>query len=207
MVETALAPTPPLTVPAGRYGRNVPVPGLSVRVVGPRAMVQIMARRNQAAALGRILRSQYGVALPDRPTLAPGDRVSLLWSGHDQWLALARDDSMPNLKAELQLAVAATASLSDQSDARFALVLSGPLVRETLAKVTLIDFHPRTFRPLQTVLTLFGHLNGQITQTDDTPSYEVMVFRGFAESLWRSAHMAGAEYGIDVIETGLPADR
>jgi heterotetrameric sarcosine oxidase gamma subunit len=91
--------------------------------------------------------------------------------------------------------------LSDHSDARFAVMASGPKVRDTLAKLTPIDLHPRAFAPSQTALTLFGHLSGQITQIDDMPSYEVMVFRSFAQCFWRAIHAAGAEFGICVTQT------
>jgi len=71
----------------------------------------------------------------------------------------------------------------------------------SLAKLTPIDLHPRAFAPSQTALTLFGHLTGQITQIDDAPSYELMVFRGFAQCFWHAMHAAGAEFGIHVTET------
>jgi sarcosine oxidase subunit gamma len=165
-------------------------------------MVQVMARRNKRDDLAAAVLNRFGIALPGEPKLARGDRVSFLWAGHHQWLALAAEDAVPNLRAELQGSIGAAASLSDQSDARFIVVLSGEKARDTLAKLTPIDLHPRAFGQGQTALTLFGHISGQITQIDDTPTYEVMVFRGFAESFWRAALSAGAEFGVDVVEAG-----
>jgi methylglutamate dehydrogenase subunit D len=201
MSEFALIATPPFTIIAGRHGRDLPAPGLQVQVLKPRAMVHVMARRNKCAELGRTMQTQFGVVLPDAPILAPGNNVSLLWVGHHQWLALAADEARANLLAELKTSVGGASSLSDQSDARFAVMASGPKARDTLAKLTPIDLHPRAFAPLQTAVTLFGHLTGQITQIDDTPSYELMVFRGFAQCFWRAIHAAGAEFGIHVTET------
>jgi sarcosine oxidase subunit gamma len=201
MPDFALTATPPFTVIPGRHGRDLPAPGLRLQVLKPRAMVHVMARRNKRAELDRTVQTRYGVVLPDAPILARGNKVSLLWAGHHQWLALAADEARANLIAELQTSVGGAASLSDQSDARFAVMASGPKVRDTLAKLTPIDLHPWAFAPSQTALTLFGHLTGQITQIDDTPSYELMVFRGFAQCFWRAIHAAGAEFGIHVIET------
>ena len=201
MPEFALAATPPFPVIAGRYGRDLPAPGLRLQVLMPRATVHVIARRNRLAELGRTVQTRFAVVLPDAPILARGNRVSLLWAGHHQWLALAADEVRANLIAELQTSVGGAASLSDQSDARFAVMASGPKVRDTLAKLTPIDLHPRAFAPSQTALTLFGHLTGQITQIDDAPSYELMVFRGFAQCFWHAMHAAGAEFGIHVTET------
>ena len=67
-----------------------------------------------------------------------------------------------------------------------------------LAKLAPIDLHPRAFRPGDTAMTLFGHIAGQITQIDSAPTYELMVFRGFAESFLQELKTYGAEFGIDV---------
>jgi methylglutamate dehydrogenase subunit D len=201
MSEFALTAALPFTIITGRHGCDLSAPGLRLQVLKPRAMVHVMARRNKRAELGRTVQTQFGVVLPDMPILARGNKVSLLWAGHHQWLALAADEVRANLLTELQTSVGDAASLSDQSDARFAVMASGPKVRDTLAKLTPIDLHPRVFAPSQTALTLFGHLTGQITQINDAPSYELMVFRSFAQCFWRAIHAAGAEFGIDVIET------
>jgi methylglutamate dehydrogenase subunit D len=201
MPDFALDARSPLAITAGRYGRDAPTAGLRLEMFKPRAMVQVMARRNRHVELAGFVQGRFGVALPDAPRLVRGDRVSFLWAGYLQWLALAAEEALPNLRAELHSVVGNSASLSDQSDARFAVVMSGPKARDTLAKLTPIDLHPRVFVLSQTALTLFGRLIGQITLIDEMPSYEVMVFRGFAESLWRALLAAGAEFGVDVVET------
>jgi methylglutamate dehydrogenase subunit D len=201
MPEFALTATPPFTVIAGRHGRALAAPGLRLQVLKPRAMVHVMARRNKRAELGRAVQTRFGVVLPDAPILVRGNKISFLWAGHHQWLTLAAEEAPANLIAELQTSVGGAASLSDQSDARFTIMASGPKIRDTLAKLTPIDLRPRAFAPSQTALTLFGHLTGQITQIDDAPSYELMVFRGFAQCFWRAIHAAGAEFGIHATET------
>ena len=67
-----------------------------------------------------------------------------------------------------------------------------------LAKLAPIDLHPRVFRPDDTAMTLFGHIAGQITQIDSAPTYELMVFRGFAESFLPDLKTYGAQFGVDV---------
>jgi len=102
---------------------------------------------------------------------------------------------LSTLRAEL----GALASLSEQSDSRIVLELSGGPTRNALAKLVPIDLHPRAFRPNDTALTLFGHIAGQITQMDEVPTYELMAPRSFAESFVHDVLAAGAEFGIDVI--------
>ena len=38
----------------------------------------------------------------------------------------------------------------------------------------------------------------QIWQIDETPTYEIAVFRGFARSFWHFLTEAAAEYGCEI---------
>jgi len=192
-----LAATLALELRRGRHGKTDGA-GIKLRLVTSRALVSVIARRDKAQPLAAAVKQSFGVDLPVKPQLAPGKSMSFLWSGHQQWLATAgqRDDFLSTLRAEL----GALAAVSDQSDSRALLELSGPGARHTLAKLVPIDLHPCAFRPNDTALTLVGHVAGQITQLDDAPTYELMAPRSFAESFCHDVLAAGAEFGIDTID-------
>jgi sarcosine oxidase subunit gamma len=182
----------------GRHGREEGAAGLRLRILSGRALVQVMARRGKDAALKDAVRSKYGVALPDKPVMARGQTMSFLWAGHHNWMAMADETRAVDLESTLRADLGSLASLSDQSDSRLLVALSGPKVRDTLANLVPIDLHPRAFRPGDTAMTLFGHVAGQITQVDPAPIFELMVLRGFADSFLHDVEAAGAKFGIDV---------
>jgi sarcosine oxidase subunit gamma len=117
-----------------------------------------------------------------------------LWCGHHHWFAQAdgTTDVLPKLANE----IGSLAALSDQSDSRLIVALSGPAARATLAKLAPIDLHPRAFRDGETAVTLLGHIGGQVTLIDDRPTYELMVSRSYAGSFLHSLLDAAAEFGV-----------
>jgi methylglutamate dehydrogenase subunit D len=70
-----------------------------------------------------------------------------------------------------------------------------PKVRETLAKGVPLDLDSDAFRPGDAALTLAGHINIHFWQIDDTPTYEIMMFRSFAKSFYDWFLDASAEFG------------
>jgi sarcosine oxidase subunit gamma len=94
------------------------------------------------------------------------------------------------------------ASLSNQSDGRTIIRVSGPKVRQALAKGVPIDLHPRAFRVGDTALTVVGHIGVHFWQLDETPTYEFAVFRSFSASLWEWLVASSAEFGVAVIDDG-----
>jgi methylglutamate dehydrogenase subunit D len=190
-----LAATRRFELQRGRHGRAAGT-GTKLRQIAPRMLVSVIGGKGKAEPLASAAKQAFGVALPDVPRMARGQSISFLWSGHQHWLAVA---DQPDLLSRLRANLGAFASLSDQSDSRVILELSGPAARQALAKLVPIDLHPRAFRPNDTALTLFSHIAGQITQIDDAPTYELMAPRSFAESFVHDVLAAGAGFGIDVI--------
>jgi len=71
-----------------------------------------------------------------------------------------------------------------------------------LAKIVPIDLHPRVFQPGDTAVTGAAHIEVQLWQLDDAPTYEILLFRGFARSFWDWLTHSAAESGYDVLEPG-----
>jgi len=76
--------------------------------------------------------------------------------------------------------------------------LVGPRARDALAKLCPIDLHPRAFRPGDVALTNLAHMSALLWQVEEMPTYEIAVFRAFAESFFQALIAACAEFGCDV---------
>ncbi len=119
----------------------------------------------------------------------------LVWSGPGQWLYIGPGRAaIASLAARLQ----GLAAVSDQSDARAMLRISGPRARDALAKGCMIDLHPRAFATGHTALTSIAHIGVQLWQVGDAPSYDIIVFRSMAASFWSWLSTASAEFGCEI---------
>lgn len=71
----------------------------------------------------------------------------------------------------------------DQSHGRVRIRVAGPRAETVLAKGTGVDLALAAFPPGTATTTLFGHIAAHVARTDPS-TFELMVLRGFAESLW-----------------------
>lgn len=88
------------------------------------------------------------------------------------------------------------ASISDQGHGRIRIGISGQAVETVLAKGTAVDLDHASFPVGQSAMTLIGHISALITRTG-TESFELLVLRGFAESLWDELIQMSLEFGVD----------
>ena len=63
--------------------------------------------------------------------------------------------------------------------------MSGPAARAVLAKGLPIDLHPRAFTPGSAATSTISLMGVQLWQVDDTPSYDLAIFRSVSASFWR----------------------
>lgn len=186
-------------VKPGRFGRADGAPGVTVREVTGAGLANVAARKHQCDALAAAIRTSFGVDLPSTPRRVDGATLSMVWSGPEQWLAIAEQEPAQGMEALLTPIFGLHASVADQSHGRVIVRLSGPRVRDALAKGLAIDLHPRAFRPGDTAVTQVAHIGVQIWQLDSAPTYEMVAFRGFAGSLWRWLELSAAEYGLEFL--------
>ncbi len=83
---------------------------------------------------------------------------------------------------------AATAALTDQSDAWTVVRREGAGADDALARLTPLDLREGHFKRGHTARTLVGHMTAQITRT--TKGFEIMVFRSMAGTLVHELHVA-----------------
>jgi sarcosine oxidase subunit gamma len=93
------------------------------------------------------------------------------------------------------------AAVTDQSDSRAALQLSGSHLRDALAKGVMIDLHPATFAVGDAAATSVAHIGIQLWRLPDAtdgPVFEIMVARSLAGSFWSWFTASAAEFGCRV---------
>jgi methylglutamate dehydrogenase subunit D len=170
--------------------------GVSVTAREGLGVASILAHRGGEAALSALVMTRYGLDLPTIPRAVRGAAHAFVWAGPGQWLLVAE-------QREDFSALSRLAAVSDQGDARAALRLSGPNVRDMLAKGCMIDLHPTAFPSGAVAMTSIAHIGVHLWRVDE-PScdgdavFDILLARSVAASFWSWAKASAAEYGCGV---------
>lgn len=206
MVEAYLRQTPlsHLGLPA-RAAANVA--GSAEVILGEHShRCQINLRGNPAdPAFTSAVRQATGLGLPTTAnTVATAGDLAALWLAPDEWLIVGPADAATAgreaaLAGTLRVALAGQhVAVTDVSEARTIIAVSGPRARDLLAKGTSIDLHPREFGPGRCAQTGLASTNVILRQIDDRPGYEIHVLDSFADYLWSWLEGGSREYGVAI---------
>lgn len=183
--------------PAGQIGAAGSA-GVTATLLDGFRLATLIAGPGGTPALSQLVESRAGIALPSTPKIVSNASHDAIWSGPDQWLlrAATREGF-----SDLLEALSAQAAVSDQSDARAALRLSGPHVRDVLAKGVMLDLHPAAFAVGDTALTSIAYIGVHLWRLADGPDgsvFEIMVARSMVGSFWSWFAACAAEFGCRV---------
>jgi methylglutamate dehydrogenase subunit D len=184
-------------VTAGRHGRRTGDAGVVVGEVRGAGLATVTARKGQRGALDAAARSAFSIELPDRPRRVEAGDTAFVWCGPEQWLACRHPAPTEGMEAMLVRPFGGLAAIVDQSHGRTLLRVTGPRVRDALAKGVAIDLHRREFRTGYAAVTAVAHIGVHFWQTDDRPTYDFAVPRGFALSFWHWLEASAAELGLE----------
>lgn len=113
-----------------------------------------------------------GLAKGDVRAVSPG-----------QWFIVDEQPlSHADMKARLS-ALEPQATGVDQSQGRVRIRIEGTMAERVLAKGTAVDLAIGAFPAGRSTTTLIGHIAAHVTRVD-ARAFEIIVLRGFAESLW-----------------------
>ena len=145
--------------------------------------------------------SVVGARAPIEPnTVSRVGEAAIAWLGPDEWLVISPPDIKDGLSAKLEEALAGRhVSVNDISGGQTIIRLRGARARDVLSKGCPLDLHPRVFGAGQCAQSHIAKSNALIIQVDDTPTYDVIVRRSFADYLARWLNHAGMEYDIAVV--------
>ena len=145
--------------------------------------------------------SVLGFGLPTKPNTVAANGESLaLWLGPDEWHVTTPPDGQTPLLASLEAALNGTHfAVTDVTGGQTVITVSGPRARDVLAKGCPLDLHPSVFKPAACAQTLVAKANVIIRYSDDSPSFELIVRRSFAEYTAFWLNDAALEYGVAVV--------
>lgn len=169
-------------------------PQLAIDVRETLTMASFAAFKGKKDQLKAAIRERYGVDLPDTPQRVEGKDIAFIWAGRDQWIAIAERGQKRDIEVELKPLLDGLSSVVDQSDARAVMRISGSRARDVLAKGVPIDLHPRAFKANGVAITHASHIGIILWQIDDAPTYEIAMFRGFADSFAHWLRDSSAEF-------------
>ncbi len=205
MAELAWVATTPLAhvLKPGRHGADAGAAGVAMTELRDFELLQIMARRGKWSALAKAAKQQFGAAVPAKPKAVVAGDTTLIWSGPDQFLALAPRQAGSLLLDALAKSFAGIASISDQSDGRALVRIAGPDARDVLAKFCSLDLHAQEFPVGTAAAASIDHTAVTVWRGKDeggAPVFYLLVFTSFAASLWHMMLESGAEFGVEVGE-------
>jgi sarcosine oxidase subunit gamma len=181
----------------GHYGRAGTM-GVAIEEVTDLAFASVTAKREKHFALINAVNTAFGIVLPDGPRRVTRGHVTFAGVGPDQWIASADGSDAAGFAGRMRGRIGPFAAVSDQSDARLVLRVSGPRVRDALAKGVPVDLHPKAFKPGYIACTVVSYVNTQIDMLDDAPTYQLAAPRSMAGSFWSWLTASAAEFGYDV---------
>jgi sarcosine oxidase subunit gamma len=184
---------------------GLPVPhaagnGVEVAYRNRLSLTTACTHQRRAFLLAQRVREHFGIQLPLGPRLTGTGPIRIAGIGPCAWL-LMREGSDEPLIDSLQHALGACAALTDVTDAYAVLRLSGPKVRETLAKLVPVDLHARTFKAGDCASTVAVQIDVVLWRLEDRVGaavFEVAVPRSFCGSFWQSLCESSAEFGLSV---------
>ena len=127
------------------------------------------------------------------PPPAATPSCAIYWLGPDEWLLSAELGKEKDLAAQLGKNLAGQPhSLVDVTGGQLLMRLTGQRAREVLAKGCTLDLHPRAFKVGQCAQTTLAKASMLIALVDDTPTFDLIVRRSFAEYAARWLRHSGA---------------
>lgn len=179
------------------HWKPINVPGLDIERREDLTIASFAAAQGKRAMLSAAINAVYGGSLPTSPQrVSLGKGVDVVWAGPDQWLAIADRQGGRDLENELRPMLDGLGSVTDQSDARAVVRISGERARDLLAKGLPIDLDPRAFPANGVAITHAAHIGIILWQVNATPTYELAMFRSFADSFERWLHHSVEEWAI-----------
>lgn len=198
--STLAGHAPTAILPDGHYGLPGAA-GVQARILDALSAASLLARRGQAEGLTARF-AAAGLPLPEGPKATVAGPLTLVGTGPGRWLAFAEGQSPDALLARLAAAAGGAAALADQSDANLLIALSGPKVRDALAKGVMVDLHPSAFGPGDAATTIVAHVGTTFWQADEAPTYRFAVPRSFAPAFLRWLAESAAEFGFSLSGAG-----
>jgi len=184
-----------------RRRQSPPDPGVTLRERPYLGYINLRGNVSDSA-FAEAVRGVIGVDLPSEPnTFSESDDCRAIWLGPDEWYIVTAPGAEATTVDALEQALADRPhAVNDVTGGTATLELHGPRARDVIGKGCTLDLHPRAFGPGQCAQTLISHAGVVIRHVDDTPTFELVVRRSFADYLWIWLEDSALEYGLAVTD-------
>jgi len=165
---------------------------IELSVVNGLTFAQVFAKSGQRDELCQRLGIK---AQPGRATVLPEFTALPLSPG--QWMLVSADEAIKDSFAgSIADRIEGFGYVSPQSDSRVCIRLSGPRARTVMAKGCRLDLHPRVAHTGFCAQTVMAQVGVMLHQIDDIPTYDILVYAGFARSFRDWIVDAAAEFAV-----------
>ena len=181
-----------------RHDKEIDNAGVTIKEERKFLLLSLTAFKNNYEELSDVIFSKYGITLPKYGKISGSSQINLINIAPGQWLIYSFDNPISNFLSIIEPIVGNLGAIVDLSDARAIIKISGPKVRDTLAKGVSIDLHPRKFTPDRAVSTFAAQLGMTIWQSEDGLTFYISVFRAFGYSLLNWLITSASEFGYNI---------
>ncbi len=187
----------------GQYPRTGGESSLVIQERPNVTQLQVIARKNQGASLARQLSALLGVGKALAPLEgAEADGVHVYATGPMEYWVFSETHGAQALERRLSDELGDTASLFDQSHARFVVRLSGDGATGLLAKGTPLDLDAGAFPAQWASHTMIEHIPALVARRALPVCYDLSVPHSYAGSFlaWLAEAALGFGYAVETPE-------
>lgn len=161
------------------------------------AIVNLRVPADDPQVLARVS-AALGLELPTEPCTSRADAVHrIVWAGPDDWFVIGPKGEAESIVARLSAALAGSHhAVTDVSSGYTVLSLAGASARDVLAQGCPLDLHPRAFGLGQSAGSHFFKASVWLWQSDEAPTFELLVRRSFMGYVWLMLERCSAEGGL-----------
>lgn len=165
--------------------------GVEVRTSFDRAIIQVFAAKGKTGSVERALKIKQKPGMASETSdytaipLAPG-----------QWMLISKRASDISFGEKIQTKLKKNGYVSEQSDGRMIFSVSGNRVSDLMAKGCRLDLHPSKTGKGWCAQTQIAQAGVILLQTSEKPSYDILVYSGFAQHFAEWLAHTGAQLGI-----------
>jgi sarcosine oxidase subunit gamma len=141
--------------------------------------------RPSDGAFAAAIREATGLNLPGVNQFQSLDARVAAWLGPDEFMVVFESGSASDAATILTPVSGHAGALTDVSAGHTTLEVSGSNARVLLSQACALDLHPRALSPGHCLQTYVAGTAALLLLRDDSPRFDLVVRRSFADHLWR----------------------
>ncbi len=161
-------------------GVSISGAGVTISIRNNLAIVQLFAKSGSSTKIENLLK------IKNVPGVASKTKTfSALPLAPNQWMMISNKGSDGTFGRSIAKRIRIFGHVSEQSDGRICIRISGPKARELMSRGCRLDLHPSVAKTGFCAQTTMAQVGVLLHQISDEPAYDLYVFPGFAHSFWQ----------------------